>query len=67
MAVEVIERGTPPEEVNYEVQCQKCISKLKFKRSDAGYVSDQRDGNYLTVECPVCRNLVTKSLGGQFA
>ena len=65
MAIEVVELGTPPDQVEYETRCQKCQSKLKFKRSDAKYVNDQRDGDYLTVECPVCKNLVTKSLGGQ--
>jgi ribosomal protein S27E len=59
--VEVVERGELPGSVVYEVQCRNCHSKLRFKRSEAAYVSDQRDGDYLTVQCPVCSSTVTRT------
>lgn len=54
MSIEVIERGTPPGEKPYKVTCTSCRSKLKFLRTDAKFTSDQRDGAYLTIRCPVC-------------
>lgn len=58
MSIEVIVRGQPPEEKVYEEQCRRCASMLRFKRADAKYTADQRDGDFLTVECPVCHGTV---------
>ena len=60
MAIEVLERGSPPSEKVYETHCNGCHSKLRFKRSDAQFTSDQRDGDFLSIACPVCgRNVYT--------
>ena len=59
MAIEIIERGSLPENDVFDAQCWKCRSKLRFLRSDAKLTSDQRDGDFLTVECPVCGEPVT--------
>lgn len=58
--VEVLKRGTPPADVVYEVRCIQCKSQLSFKRSEAKCIHDQRDGDYLTITCPVCQHEVTR-------
>lgn len=60
MAIEVLKRGVTEDEKVYEAVCFSCKSHLRFKRSDAEYVSDQRDGDYLKINCPVCRGMVTE-------
>lgn len=43
MAIEIISRGTLPENDVFDVACRKCGSQLRFLRSDAKLTSDQRD------------------------
>ncbi len=52
--VEVVKRGNPKGEEVRETTCPRCLSELRFKRSEARHVSDQRDGNALVITCPVC-------------
>jgi RNase P subunit RPR2 len=61
MAIEVIERGELPEDRPYEATCNRCRSKLRFLRGDAQFTADQRDGDFLTVKCPVCGESVHTS------
>lgn len=56
--MEIIERGTPPEEKVYEGRCMNCKTKVRFKRSEGKVTFDQRDGNFVTVKCPVCRHAI---------
>lgn len=58
MAIEVIERGNLPEDQPYDATCNHCRSKLRFLRKDAKFTSDQRDGDFLTIACPVCSHPV---------
>lgn len=53
--VEIIgRRGTPKTDRKYETRCRECETKFSFQRSEAEYVSDQRDGDALVIKCPVC-------------
>lgn len=54
MAIEILNRGQLPQDVTYRVTCKCCNSLLRFKRSDADLRHDQRDGDFLAIECPVC-------------
>ncbi|WP_066795092.1 hypothetical protein [Sphingomonas soli] len=54
MAIEVISRGHLPENDQFEASCSNCKSTLRFLRSDGKLTFDQRDGDFLTVACPVC-------------
>jgi hypothetical protein len=58
MAIEVIEPGHLPEERVYEARCGHCRALLRFKRVDAKFTDDQRDGAFLTVKCPTCGHAV---------
>lgn len=55
MTIEIIQRGMLPADKVYKSTCRECHSTLQFKRGDARYVSDQRDGDALVVKCPVCK------------
>ena len=52
--MEIIKKGKNPDDKNYISQCQKCGTQVKFKRHEAKLTPDQRDGDILTVDCPVC-------------
>lgn len=62
--MEIIKKGTPPEEKIYEAECSKCKSVLRFKQSEGKITYDQRDGNLITVKCPVCGESVHKNIAG---
>lgn len=62
MAIEILRRGIPPQEVHYLADCSTCRSSLRFLRKDARYQADQRDGDYPVIECPVCSAQVTKAM-----
>jgi RNase P subunit RPR2 len=44
------------------VVCGRCKSELEVSESDGSYVSDQRDGDYIEVSCPVCNKTMTISM-----
>jgi hypothetical protein len=56
--MEILHRGTLPEERQYEATCTRCYTKFRFAQHEASMSSDQRDGNALRIDCPVCRNTV---------
>lgn len=56
--MEIIKRGTPPEEQLYTGTCQRCSTEVRFKRGEASVHSDQRDGEIVSVACPVCPELI---------
>lgn len=57
--VTIIKRGIKPAERLYEVTCGECTTVFSFKQAEAQYKSDQRDGDYLTIQCPVCISACT--------
>lgn len=64
MAIEILTRGLPPMEEKYKASCNKCRTTISFLRRDANHQSDQRDGDYLWVRCPVCQATITHHLKG---
>jgi hypothetical protein len=62
---EIITPGQLPSEKTYTVTCSNCRTMFKFKQGEARYNNgDQRDGDYLTINCPLpgCGKTVTKSV-----
>jgi len=57
--MKVIKRGQKPEERIYRATCNNCKSVLEFTAGEAKYNSDQRDGDFSSVDCPVCGSNVT--------
>lgn len=58
--VKIIKRGLIPEERIHYVTCRHCRSELSFNEGEANRTSDQRDGDFFTIKCPVCGRSVTK-------
>jgi len=56
--VKIIKRGQAPEEKTYRSTCRNCLTIVEFKRRDAKFTADQRDGDYLSVDCPVCAHRI---------
>lgn len=52
--MEILKRGTKPSEKQYEATCRNCATHVRFVAAEAVRKSDQRDGDYLAIECPVC-------------
>jgi len=56
--MEIIKRGVPPGERVYTGVCRNCSTEVRFKRSKAEVHEDQRDGEFVSVCCPVCHSLI---------
>lgn len=59
--MKVIKRGMPPAEKPYHVECRSCRSEIEFTRMEAKFTPDQRDGDFLTITCPVCQDEIVTS------
>jgi C4-type Zn-finger protein len=54
--VKIIFYGRTNEETKREIWCPECESIMETTIAEMGPVHpDQRDGDYYTVTCPVCR------------
>jgi endogenous inhibitor of DNA gyrase (YacG/DUF329 family) len=60
--MEIIKRGTLPSERQYSGTCSTCGTQVKFKEGEARFHSDQRDGDFITVDCPVCGKIIYGTL-----
>lgn len=60
--MEIIKRGSIPGEREHEVTCYRCKTVFRFKEHEAQKHYDQRDGDYLSIDCPVCDGIVTKNV-----
>lgn len=54
--VEIIKQGQLPGDKIKRCTCRTCSTEFVFKVSEAKYNSDQRDGDFLSIPCPLCRN-----------
>lgn len=52
--MEILVRGQIPEETSFIGICSRCSTKVRFKRKEGQYVSNQHDGEMCKVACPVC-------------
>ncbi len=56
----IMKHGTAPGDNKHRATCRNCGTKIEFMQSEAAYVADQRDGDYLRIKCPVCPRDITK-------
>lgn len=61
--MKIIKRGTIPSERRWEFTCRNCGTVFEIAQAEAKLVSDQRDGDYLAIDCPVCDKQCTQSVG----
>lgn len=57
--MKIIKQGQLPAERVYQGTCRRCTTEVEFQRGEATYHADQRDGDFLTVRCPVCNDTIT--------
>ena len=58
MAIRVTKHGALPDHDVFAGTCYRCKTEVEFERVDARLTSDQRDGDYLSVDCPVCGDAI---------
>lgn len=56
---EILVMGKLPGENKHRARCKYCGTVFRFLRSEATYESDQRDGDYLAIKCPLCKTSVS--------
>lgn len=60
--MEILKRGTLPEDKTYEATCDFCKTEVRFKRVEAKSVPNTRNENILEIECPVCHRKIYKDI-----
>lgn len=56
MAVEILKRGELPAKQVFMGSCFYCKTEVRCAREDGVFSSDQRDGDMLKIDCPVCHH-----------
>jgi uncharacterized protein with PIN domain len=51
----------------YEVTCRTCSAAIRFSRSEATSEVENKTAFLLTIDCPVCNTVVTKTLNKKVA
>ena len=59
MTIEIIKQGRLPEEKRWGFRCRNCGTEFVAHKADGHYFNDQRDGEGLSVQCPLCSKQVT--------
>lgn len=60
--MEILFRGTPPNERTFFAKCNNCASEIRFKEHEGVVTRDQRDGDFITIICPICSHHINKNL-----
>lgn len=60
--MEILFKGIPPSEKDYTGECYYCKTRVRFKAKEGKTTYDQRDGNFITVLCPVCSRPINVNL-----
>lgn len=62
--MKIIERGETTAEKKYQLKCSGCGSILEFCAHECRSIYDQ-DGNFLTIDCPVCSEKLWPNAGNE--
>lgn len=60
--MKIIKRGHDPLTETHRAVCRKCETVFEFDRKETTYVPDQRDGDFLQIDCPVCGKAFAKAV-----
>lgn len=56
--MEILRKGTVrPNDRSAIFTCRECGSKIKGKMSEGRYVADWKDGDYVEMKCPQCKEV----------
>ena len=58
MAVNILHRGTLPQDRTYQANCSRCRTSFEFSGSDGKFMFD-RNENVVVIKCPVCKTTVS--------
>jgi ribosomal protein S27E len=58
--MKIIQRGSDPRAEPIQATCRNCQTVFEFHPLEAKYSSDQRDGDFYSIGCPVCGQTVYK-------
>jgi hypothetical protein len=58
----IIKEGIDPLEMIYRATCTYCKTEIEFARKEANVTYDQREGDWLSVQCPLCKNSINCSI-----
>lgn len=50
----IIKTGIIPAKRVYRAVCGNCATEFEFEQHEAKITHDQRDGDFLTIPCPLC-------------
>lgn len=53
--IKITKQGKKPELKEYVGTCRNCKTEVEFQQQDGTVTHDQRDGDFITVTCPVCQ------------
>lgn len=59
MTIKILKQGRLPEEVTYKFTCGHCRTEFTAQAKDGKVQSDQREGSWLEVACPLCHHKCT--------
>lgn len=60
--MKIIQKGVDPATQPIMATCNNCKTTVEFLPSEATYRSDQRDGDYYLLDCPVCNRAITRNV-----
>jgi len=52
--MKIIKKGNIPDEKIYQAKCYNCKTEIEFVQKEGVVTRDQRDGDFITVQCPLC-------------
>lgn len=55
--MKIVKKGVDPSLQLFRHECNNCKTIFEFIEWEAIQKYDQRDGNFLEINCPVCRKL----------
>jgi ribosomal protein S27E len=58
----IIKHGKPDGDQKHKIKCQGCGTVIEALTSELTRVTDQRDGDFWKIPCPVCPRLITKQV-----
>lgn len=60
--MKIIKRGKVPGKREHTGTCHNCGTVVRFRQEEGKVTHDQRDGDFVTVTCPVCGNQIHSDL-----
>jgi RNase P subunit RPR2 len=56
--VKILKRGLAPESRIHNGSCRNCQTEIEFEAREAQRVNDQRAGDFLQIDCPICQHKI---------